>query len=67
MGYKYNELRGKIYALFQNQSNFAKKLGVTKGTVSLKLKGISKFSQSDMVTWSELLGIQPEEYAKYFF
>ena len=48
MGFKYNDLRGRIYALFQSQSNFAISLGVTKGTITAKLKGISKFNQDDI-------------------
>lgn len=67
MGFKYNDLRGRIYALFQSQSNFAISLGVTKGTITAKLKGISKFNQDDIVSWSNLLDIKPEEYGKYFF
>ena len=65
--YDYSELRGRIKARYNTLEAFAEALGVSIVTVSHKLNGRIGFSQADVLNWSRLLGIQPEEYGLYFF
>lgn len=67
MPYNYNKLKGKIVEVFGNQNNFASKLGVSEVSVSRKLNRKTEFSQSDIERWSNLLGIETEDYGDYFF
>ena len=67
MGYTYCKLKGKIVEVFGTQGNFAKKLGISENSLSLKLNGKTGFSQEDIVKWSDILGIIPCEYGDYFF
>lgn len=61
------DLKGKIVAKFGTQEKFAKSLGVTPATVTMKLQNKREMSRSDIARWSELLGILPEDIPKYFF
>ncbi len=67
MPYSYRKLRGKIIEVFGSQENFAKKLGISKNSLSKKLNCKSGFSQTDITKWSELLSIHSSEYGAYFF
>lgn len=63
----FRRLRGKIVEVFDTQSAFADKIGVTEQTVTAKLNGRSEFSRTDIVTWSNALGISNEQVGYYFF
>lgn len=65
--YSYDKLRGRIYEKYRTQEAFAKALGISGNTLSLKMNCITGFSQEDIKTWSDLLDIPREEYAEYFF
>lgn len=65
--YSYSKLKGRITERYGTQVNFAKKLGISKNSMSKKLTGKTEFSQSDIEKWSELLGIGKGEYEEYFF
>ena len=67
MPYSYDKLRGRIIEKFGSQGEFAKKVGISPTSVSLKMTGKTGFSQAEMVWWGELLDIPVEEYGKYFF
>ena len=67
MPFSYNKLRGRIYEKYKSQESFAKALGVSKNTVSLKMTGNIGFSQKDIIDWSKKLDISEEEYSEYFF
>ena len=67
MPYKYNKLRGRIVEIFGTHEKFAKRLGISKNSLSLKMNGKTGFSQSDINKWSELLGISTSEIGEYFF
>lgn len=61
------KLRGKIVEKYGSQSVFAEKIGKTEQSVTAKLNGRSQFSQEDVVTWSNALGILVNEVGEYFF
>lgn len=67
MPYSYNKLRGRIVEKFGTQEEFARILGVSKNSLSLKMNGKTSFSQSDVIKWSELLEIETNEIGQYFF
>ena len=39
MGYTYNKLRGRIIEKYGTQEKFARELGVSKNSLSLKMNG----------------------------
>lgn len=65
--YSYRKLKGRIVEKFDTQGKFADKLGISENSLSLKMNGKTGFSQSDIIRWSELLDIAPEDYGSYFF
>ncbi len=67
MTYTYSKLKGRIIELYGTQRNFAKKLGISQNSLSKKLTCKTEFSQKDIIKWSNLLGINKDEYGEYFF
>lgn len=67
MSYSYNKLKGRIVERHGTQGNLAKKLGISKNSMSKKLTGKTEFSQSDIEQWAELLNIERSDYGEYFF
>lgn len=67
MSFNYNKLRGKIIEIFGTQGRFAKAMGVSERTLSLKLNNKTFFSQDEITTISELLKIESNEIQVYFF
>lgn len=67
MPYTYNKLRGRIVELYGTQGNFAKKIGISKNSMSKKLTGKTEFSQKDIIQWSIILNVSKDEYGEYFF
>lgn len=67
MSFNYNKLRGRIIEKYGTLREFSKCLNITYESLSMKLNGKIALSQVDIVTWSEMLEIEPEEYGAYFF
>jgi transcriptional regulator with XRE-family HTH domain len=67
MSFNYSKLRGKIIEKFGTQGNFAKVLGVSERTLSLKLNNKIFFSQDEIAKISELLNIDSDKIQIYFF
>ena len=67
MDFNYDKLKGKIVERFGTQGNFAKALGVSERTLSLKLNNKIFFSQDEISKISNLLDIELEEIQDYFF
>ena len=67
MEYDYSKLTGRIIEKYGTRCNFASKLGVVRQTVENKLHGRTGFSRKDILKWSELLGIEQDDYYAYFF
>lgn len=65
--YSYSKLKGRIVERYGTQANFARRLGISKNSMSKKLTCKTEFSQSDIIKWAELLGIEKGEYEEYFF
>lgn len=66
-GEKINYLKGRIYAKNSNLTKTAKALNITKQSFLNKVNGKGKFNQEEIKKLIELLNIQDEEIAKYFF
>ena len=67
MKFNYSKLRGRIVEKYNTCTAFAKELGVSNRTMSLKMNGKISFSQQEIITVSKLLDIKPNEYGAYFF
>ena len=52
LAFDYSKLRGKIKEVFGTQDKFAKALGISGATLSLKLNNISEFTQQEMAARS---------------
>lgn len=67
MPYNYSKLLGRIVEKVGTQSEFAKKMGLSERTVSLKLNGKIGWKQSEIANACNILGIQDAEIPIYFF
>lgn len=67
MAFNYDKLRGKIIEKFRTQGNFARALGISERTISLKLNNKIFFSQDEISKISDLLNIDSGEIQIYFF
>lgn len=67
MEYTYDRLRGRIIEKYGSQEEFAKKVGISKNSMSKKMRGKTGFSQKDIIKWSDLLNIDQNDYGSYFF
>lgn len=65
--FDYKKLRGKIREVFGTEKQFAKALGISSTSLSLKFNGESSFKQSQISRCCELLGIPVKEIGQYFF
>lgn len=65
--YNLNKLKGRIIEKFGTQGSFAKAMGMSERTLSLKLDNQVDWKQSEIVKACELLEIPKEEIADYFF
>lgn len=67
MAYSYNKLKGRIVERYGTQGDLAKKIGISKNSMSKKLTRKTEFSQSDIEQCAELLSIERKDYGEYFF
>ena len=65
--FEYRRLKGRIIEVFGTQGKFAEHLGISNVTVSNKLRGITQFSQEDMIQWCNALGIDYGDIGQFFF
>ena len=63
----YRKLKGRIVEVFGTQTQFAKEMGYSERTMSLKINGKVDFSQSDIAKAVILLKLQDKEIPAYFF
>ena len=63
----YRKLRGKSVEVYGTMSSFAKEMGYSERTISLKINGKVDFSQSDIVKMVSLLGLRDKDIPIYFF
>ena len=50
--YKYRKLIGRIVEVYGTRKEFAKVIGISENSLSLKLNGKTGFSQEDINKWS---------------
>lgn len=67
MTFDYSLLREKIAAKYRTQANFAKAMGLSKATMSLKLNGKVKWKLDEIARICEWLGIPAIKIPSYFF
>jgi transcriptional regulator with XRE-family HTH domain len=65
--YNYSKLRGRIVEIVGSQTKFAQKLGISTGSLSMKLNNKVEFSLNDVNKAMKILSIPEEEMSKYFF
>lgn len=67
MPYDYSKLDGKIVEVFKNRQNFAKSLGLSERSLSLKMNGKVPWKQPEIAKICNLLSITENEIGVYFF
>lgn len=67
MAYDYNKLLGKIKEVFGTNAAFAKAMGLSERSISLKLNSKVCLSQKEIEKACGLLGIEHDEIGRYFF
>ena len=67
MAFDFSLLTGRIIAVFGSRQAFAEAVGISKGTLSMKLNNRSRITFEEVIKWAELLSIDPEEIGLYFF
>ena len=67
MEFDYAKLKGKIVEVFGNRAEFAKRIGMSKTTISHKLSGKRCWTQPEIMKASIALNIEAEEIPDYFF
>ena len=65
--YDYGRLKGRIYEKFESYTVFAKVLGKSRQYVSKIIRCNSYLSVDELETWRQLLEIDVDEIAEYFF
>lgn len=65
--YNYSLLLGKMRAENKTQEDVGKAIGKNKATVNQKLRNKALFTQREIDSICELLGIVPDDIGKYFF
>lgn len=61
------KLLGRIIEKYGTRREFAKTVGVSEGTISLKLKGKVGMTYKDVENWCKLLDIDISDIGEYFF
>ena len=67
MAFDYSKLDGLITEKFKTRSEFAKQIGLSERSLSLKMNGISFWKQPQIKKCCEVLGISDTEIPAYFF
>lgn len=67
MKYDFKKLRGKIVEVFGKQEAFAKAMGLSERSLSLKLNCERYFKPPEISKAVELLGLSLADIPEYFF
>lgn len=67
MIYDYAKLKGRIIEKMGSQTNFAKALGVSDRTLSLKMRNKVVWRQDEIAKAMDLLSIPSDIVTEYFF
>ena len=60
-------LKNRIKEVYGNLISFAKDMGLSERSISLKLTGARQWTQGEIYRAKELLKIEDKDIAKYFF
>lgn len=66
MAFDYSKLNGKIKEKFGTQAEFARAMGLSERSVSLKLNGKVFFKQPEITKACDLLKIEEGDVPEYF-
>ncbi len=67
MKYNYRKLEGRIVEICVSRTNFAKEMGLSERSISLKLNNRVPWKQTEISKAMEILKIDPSEVQDYFF
>lgn len=67
MAFDHSKLKGKIREIFGTQSAFSEAMGLSCTSISAKINGHTPFSQDEIYTAANLLGVKITEIDAYFF
>lgn len=67
MPFDYSKLSGAIKEKYDSRADFAKALGLSERTVSLKMTGKVQWKQREILKICEMLCISEKEIPLYFF
>lgn len=67
MPINYDKLKGRIVEKCGTRNEFAKAMGLSARTVSLKLSGKVAWKQPEIVKAVEVLGLESVDIQSYFF
>lgn len=67
MPFDYSRLNGRIAEKCGSQAEFAKQMGLSERSVSLKLNNKRLWKQSEMLKASKILDVSLSELHTYFF
>lgn len=67
MEFDFRQLKALIIAIYGSCATFAEKLGISKGTLSMRMNNKSKWPIEDIMKACELLCIDPRDIGIYFF
>ena len=65
--FDYRRLRGRIREVFGTETEFARKLGISRTSMSQRMNNVSEFSSAEILNASKLLKIPAEDIPDYFF
>lgn len=65
--YNYSKLSGRIIEIFETRYKFAKAMGWSERTLSLKMSGKSDWKQIDICKAIKLLHLSEDDIPEYFF
>ena len=67
MPYDYTKLRKRIATVCGTQEEFARLVGISERSISLKMTGKRQFKQQDITAAIEALGLSRKDIPDYFF
>jgi len=67
MPYNYSKLRGRIVEKFQTQQKFARAIGMSERSLSLKLNGKRGWRQPEIEKACAALNLTESDISNYFF
>ena len=65
--FNYSKLRGRIVEKCGTQQTFAKAMGMSEKTVSLKMQGKIPWKQTDIMKALDVLDLDASDVQDYFF